>query len=112
MAQVIPLTNAPQQSMAVSLKVDGTVLRLQLAIYFSEMAQYWVMDISDSSGNLLISSIPMLTGGWPAANMLSQYGYLKIGSAYIINLGQVADDYPNSTELGNNFSLVWDDTAA
>jgi hypothetical protein len=91
--------------------VNGSVLRLQLEIYFNEMSQYWVMDISDSQGNLLISDIPLLTGSWPAANMLAQYGYMNIGAAYLINLGQVADDYPNSSELGSGFALLWDSNA-
>jgi hypothetical protein len=112
MAQIIPLTNAPQQTLQVALNVDGSVLRLQLAFNFNEMAQYWTMSISNSQGVLLLSSIPLMTGDWPAANLLAQYGYLKIGSAFLINLGQVADDYPTSTELGNAFSLLWDDTAA
>lgn len=111
MSQVVPLTNAPFQTLNVSLNVDGSVLRLGLDVYYSEMAQYWVMDIYDASGKLILSSLPMLTGSWPAANLLAQYGYLKIGSAYLINLGQVPDDYPNANELGNAFLLVWDDTA-
>lgn len=112
MSQIVPLTNAPQQTLAVALNVDGNVLRLQLDVYYSEMAGYWLVDISDSAGKLLLASVPMITGDWPAANLLSQFGYLRIGSAYVINLGQVADDYPNSVELGNAFALLWDDTAA
>ena len=69
------------------------------------------MDIYNSVGKLLLSSIPMLTGSWPAANILCQFDYLDIGSAYIINLGQVPDDYPNAHELGNDFLLLWDDNA-
>lgn len=111
MAQIVPLTNDPQQTLSVSLNVDGSVLRLQLFVYFSEMAQYWLMNISDASGNLLISSMPLVTGDWPAANLLAQFGYLEIGSAYIINLGQVSDDYPAADELGDSFSLIWGDTA-
>ncbi len=112
MAQIIPLTNAPNQSLAVSLNVNGSILRLLLKIYFSEMAQYWIMDISTAAGTLLLSSIPLLTGSWPAANMLAQYGYLDIGSCYLVNLGQIPDDYPNENELGSAFLLLWDDNAA
>ncbi len=111
MPQIIPLTNAPNQSISTSLSVNGSVLRLQLFIYFNEMSQYWVLDISDSAGNLLVQDVPLLTGTWPAGNLLAQYGYLNIGSAYIINLGQTPNDYPNSTELGNNFLLLWDSNA-
>ena len=109
MAQIIPLTNAPNQTLTVALNVNGGVLRLGLFITYSEMAQYWLMSVSDSQGNLLLSSVPMVTGSWPAANLLAQQGYLNIGSAYIINLGQVPDDYPNANELGSAFILLWDD---
>jgi hypothetical protein len=109
-AQVIPLNSSPTQSLAVALNVDGAVLRLQLEVYFSEMAQYWVMDISDNAGNLLISSMPLITGSWPGGNLLMQFVYLAIGSAFIINLGQVANDYPTASQLGTDFILIWDDT--
>ena len=109
MAQIIPLTNDPNQTLTVALNVNGGVLRLGLFITYSEMAQYWLMSASDSQGNLLLSSVPMVTGSWPAANLLAQQGYLNIGSAYIINLGQVPDDYPNANELGSAFLLLWDD---
>jgi hypothetical protein len=111
MAQIIPLSSNPQQSFSIGLNVDGGVLKLQFDIYFSEMAQYWLMDIYNGSGNLLLTSIPLITGDWPAANILAQYAYLKIGSAYVINSGQVADDYPSASELGSDFLLLWDDTA-
>lgn len=108
--QIIPLDNSPQQSFPVALNVDNAVLRLNLDIEFSEMAQYWTMSISDASGKLLLSSIPMLTGDWPGANMLAQYGYLAIGSAFLLNSGQVNLDYPDATSLGNDFFLLWGDT--
>ena len=111
MAQIIPLTNSPNQTLNVALNVNGSVIRLQLFITFSEMAQYWLMAIADTSGNLLLSSIPLITGSWPAANLLAQQGYLNIGSWFLINLGQVPDDYPNANELGNGFLLLVDDNA-
>lgn len=111
MAQIVSITNAPNQTLAVGLNVNGSVLRLTLGMTFSEMAQMWLMSISDSSGNLLLSSIPMVTGSWPAANLLSQHGYLNIGSAYIINLGQTANDYPGANDWTSNFLLLWDSNA-
>lgn len=111
-AQIIPLTSSPQQSLAVGLDVDGATLRLQLDIYFNEMAQCWYMDIADGQGNPLLASLPMITGDWPASNILAQYGYMKIGSCQVINVGQVSDDYPGQSELGSSFQLLWDDTAS
>lgn len=112
MPQVVPLTAAPNQSFAVNLTVDGNPLTLQLAISWNAMAGYWVMSISDSSGDLLVDSIPLVTGWYPGANLLAQYGYLKIGSAYILNNGTSGSDYPGQTDLGTGFSLLWGDTAS
>jgi hypothetical protein len=108
--QLIPLDTSPNQNFKVTLAVDGNSLTLQLTIRFNSMAGYWVMTIQDASGNLLLDSIPMLTGEFPAANILGQFGYLRIGSAYIISNG-AAIDYPDATTLGTDFLLIWGDTA-
>jgi hypothetical protein len=110
MAQVILLTPLPNQSFAITLQVDGAPLTLNLVIRWSEMAGYWVMTIFDSAMNLLLDSIPLITGWYPAANILAQYSYLGIGSAYILNDGSSDSDYPGRNDLGSNFSLLWDDT--
>jgi hypothetical protein len=110
MAQIIPLTASPNQSFAITLQVDGSPLTLNLVIKWSEMAGYWIMSISDSSGDLLLDSIPLITGWYPAANILAQYGYLRIGSAFILNLGNSNSDYPGKPDLGTAFALLWDDT--
>lgn len=111
MSQIIPLTSSPKQSFRVTLQVDGSALTLNLAISWSEMAGYWVMSISNSSGVLLLDSIPLITGWYPAGNILAQYGYLAIGSAFLINQGTSESDYPGRNDLGTNFQLLWDDTS-
>jgi hypothetical protein len=108
--QVIPLTNAPNQSLTVPLSIDATSVTLQLEVGYSEIARYWVMAVYDRNGNLLLDSIPMITGSYPAANLLQQHAYLAIGSAYVVNVSGVAQDYPNATNLGTDFQLIWSDT--
>jgi hypothetical protein len=110
--QVIPLTPSPNQSFSTQLQVDGAALTLRLAIRWSAMAGYWVMSIFDAVGDLLLDSIPMVTGWYPGGNLLGQFGYLKIGSAYLLNQGNNASDYPGQTDLGTGFQLLWGDTAA
>jgi hypothetical protein len=109
--QQISLSNQPNQTMTVQLVVDGNPLTLNLNIFYSYIAGYWMMNISDANGNLLLSNIPLVTGAYPAANFLSQYGYLKIGSAYLLNTGATSNDFPDSFEL-DQFILVWGDTAS
>lgn len=108
--QIIPLKPSPNQSFAATLQVDGKALTLKFEITWSEMAGYWVMTIFDANGNLLIDSIPLITGWYPAGNILAQYGYIKIGSAFILNEGTSESDYPGRNDLGTNFVLLWGDT--
>lgn len=90
--------------------MDGDPLILNLTIAYNEMAQYWVMSIDDEDGNSLLSNIPLLTGFFPAANILGQYVYLQIGSAYVLDMSNsVPIDYPNASDLGSDFVLLWGD---
>jgi hypothetical protein len=108
--QIVPVSSFPNQQFQVTLEVNGQVLRLNLTIRFNEMAGYWVLTIADTLNNILVDSIPMLTGTWPAANLLKQYQYLQIGSIYIVNnTNNPTTDYPNSTNLGSDFIMIWGD---
>jgi hypothetical protein len=95
----------------VQLTVGGKPLTLNLLLSYSVMSGWWTMCISDSQGNVLIGSVPLVTGYYPAANVLAQYGYLAIGSAYILNTGNSASDFPGANNLAA-FSLLWGDTAS
>ena len=72
------------------------------------MAGYWQLSVSDVNGNSLVASVPLVTGWYPAANVLAQYEYLQIGNAYLLNTGNAPTDYPGSDNL-NQFSLLWGD---
>lgn len=109
-AQLVPVTSDPNQAFSVTLSIDDAPVTLQLRIRFSEMAGYWTLTIKDASGVLLLDSVPMLAGAYPAANILGQFAYLGIGSAYVVNASGVEEDSPSSTNLGSDWVLVWDDT--
>ena len=108
--QIIPLTSSPNQSFSSTLQVDGASLTLNFILRWNEMAGYWVMSIFNAANALLLDSIPLITGWYPAANILGQYAYLKIGSAAILNQGNSQSDYPGRNDLGTNFVLLWSDT--
>jgi hypothetical protein len=109
-AQIINLTSAPNQSFVVQLQVDDAPLTLRLSVQWSAMAGYWTLTVFDANGDLLLDSVPMITGSYPAANILGQQAYLQIGSACLINNGGTDTDYPGIDELGGSYSLLWDDT--
>lgn len=105
------MSNSPNQTLTTSLNVDGVVTDYQLTLRYNEVAGYWVMSVSDAAGNLILDSIPLVTGNAPAGNILGQFAYLGIGSAYIINAGGVKfPEYPNNIDLGSDFVLIWGDT--
>ena len=109
--QLIPLTTQPTQSFQVALNIDDKIVNLTLTIRYNEIAKYWLMSISDpATGEYILDSIPLLTGQYPAANILSQYAYMEIGSAYILRLSDISQDYPDNKILGSDFVLVWGDT--
>lgn len=109
-SQIVPLTQSPNQTFSVQLTVDGLALLLNLAVSYSAMSGWWQLQIADAQNNVIVASVPLITGYYPSANILAQYGYLQIGSAYLLNTGRSTDDYPGQNDL-TNFSLLWGDTA-
>lgn len=110
--QIIPLT--PQnQTLNIQLSIDGQNKTLVLTIMYNTIADYWYMSVSDSNGNKLLDSVPLLVSDYPANNILEQYSYLQIGSAYVVPKSNAAAfSQPNDTNLGTDYVLVWGDTAS
>ena len=109
--QIIPLAATPNQRFDCTLKVNGGVsLPFTFFIRYNEIADYWVMSIKDTkTGNYVLSSIPLVPGDYPAGNLLKQYDYLKIGSAYLVKVGDLVDELPTQDNLGTEWFLVWSD---
>jgi hypothetical protein len=108
--QLIQLTSLPNQTSQSVLSIDGENKTLQFFIRYNDIAGYWTMRITDTeTSEVLIDSLPLVTADDPAANLLESYAYLKIGSAYLINVGNVSAD-PSEDDLGTNFVLFWGDT--
>lgn len=109
--QVLPVTNAPNQTFQASLTVDGAQLLLNLTLRYNEIAKYWVMTVEDQNGNLILDSIPLVTGNDPACNILKQFSYLEIGSCFVINQsGSNVPNLPDNNTLGSSFVCIWGDT--
>jgi hypothetical protein len=107
--QIVPLTSN-NQTLSCQLSIDGTNKTLTLSITYNTPANYWFMSISDSNGNKLLDSVPLLVSDYPAADILGQYTYLSIGSAAIVPASSLPDLTLDDTNLGTDFFLVWTDT--
>ncbi len=109
MSQILPINDSPNQTIRATLSVNGQALILNLNLSYNGQAGFWAMDIADQSGNPVVSSIPLVTGVWPAANILAPFDYLQIGSVFVINQNGASTDWPDDTNLGSGFALLWDD---
>jgi hypothetical protein len=79
----------------------------KLTFRWNDPAQIWMMDIADSSGNPIISGIPLITG----ADLLAQYGYLNFGGALIVQSDVMPDAVPTLANLGKQGHLYFVPTA-
>jgi len=107
--KIIPLTTDPDQNFTITLPIDGKNITLFLRLRYNTMGNYWWLSVTDYSGKMLIDSLPLLTGDYPAADILEQYAYLNIGSACVVKTGTAQMDIPDDTNLGTEFVLVWGD---
>ncbi len=114
---IIPLDSSPDQTIAVTVPVDGQNLALRLRVRYNDVGGLWHMTVFDKDGNLLLDSIPLVTGEYPAGDILAQYRYLGLGTAVLVNVGAVPSypsDVPTGSNLGSNggYLLFWGDTAS
>jgi hypothetical protein len=103
---IIPLTSDPDQTFISTISVDDKNLTLMFRLRYNTIASYWFLAIADSKGNVLIDSLPLFTG----QNLLQQYRYLNIGSAYLVQNGKTYTENPSENNLGSDFVLLWGDT--
>ena len=109
---VVPLETYPDQVIHVTVPAQNKQnVQLILHLRYNTEGGFWRMDISDSQDNMLVSGAPLLTGEYPAANILQQFDYLGIGSAIILNMTEATDaDIPGLSDLGTDFVLIWGDS--
>ena len=108
----VPLNTNPNQSFMVTLPINNKNITLLLEISYKEACSYWVMNVKDPSTKKdILSNLPLITGGLngKSANILQQYQYLNIGSAFVVKLTDTDLDYPDDSSLGSEFVLVWGD---
>ncbi|KMO85840.1 hypothetical protein AB840_11215 [Megasphaera cerevisiae DSM 20462] len=107
MLSIVPLSGVPNHTFTTTIYVDETNIKLTLTTTYNEIAGYWVLDIGDSEGTLLVTCIPLI----PGYNILEQYAYLEIGAAYIVPKQKVQEVWPDYDTLTSNWYLIWGNTA-
>lgn len=105
MYSIIPVQAIPNRTFSSVIAVDGSNLTLVFTLHYNELAKYWLVDIAQN-GTILISNLPVI----PAENILEQYKYLQIGSAYILPRQVVKEQWPTYDSLASDWYLIWGDS--
>lgn len=92
----IPLINTNQQ---FNVRLGSTIYKLRL-IYRLDT---WFLDVSDSSGQLILAALPMVQG----VNLLDQHQHLIEGGLFVLNNN--ADESQSFNDLGVKIQLFWRD---
>lgn len=109
--KIIPLTPNANQSFSCTLPVDAKNITLAFTFRYNTIGGYWFMSVADAKTSAqLLDAVPLVTGEYPAADLLGQYEYLGIGSAAIVPTSTLATSIPDDTTLGTDYVLVWGDT--
>ena len=66
MYSIVPIQNIPNNRFSSKIPVDGQNLTLIFYVTYNELAKYWLIDISNADGTMLISGLPVV----PAQNIL------------------------------------------
>lgn len=105
----IPLDPNPDQQFNITVTVGEENVGLILHLRYNTEGEFWHMDVSDgSTEEMLLSNVPLLTGEYPAADILRQFEYIGIGQAIVLKVTDGASgDFPNLDNLGSDYILVW-----
>lgn len=97
-AYEIPLSPKPQ---TFSIGLSGVTYKMTLR--WNEFAPAWMLDIADASGNLLVGSVPLVTG----ADLLEQYAYLGFSGKLIVQTDHDPSAVPTFSNLGTTGHLYF-----
>lgn len=87
----IPLSSQPQ---SFTIPLAGATY--SMTVKWNWVNASWVLDIADSSGNAIVSGIPLVTG----ADLLEQFSYLNFGGKLVCQTDNDPDAVPTFANLG------------
>ncbi|UUZ80630.1 hypothetical protein LJK88_38220 [Paenibacillus sp. P26] len=107
--KIIPLIKSQNQSFTITLPVNGQNMTLTLGFTYNTQGEYWFMSVRDRTGALLLDAVPIVTGEYPATDILGQHDYMNIGTAIVLPDNNLQIGIPAFDDLGVNYYLAWTD---
>lgn len=78
-------------------------VKYKVYLYWNAASSLWVIDLSDTNGNKILSGIPLVAN----VDLLSQLEYLGIGGKLVAITDGNADAPPNISNLGSTGHLLY-----
>lgn len=94
----VPLSPTPQK---ITMAMGGSTY--ELTVRWNVPNNTWMLDIADTDGNSILSSIPVVTG----TNLLEQYDYLDFGVSLFAFTDHDLDSPPTFDNLGTTGHLYF-----
>ena len=109
---VVPLSPFPNQSFNIVIPVDGVNRSFRFDLWYNEVAEYWLMTVTDiKTQEVLFRNFPLLTSTNAMLNLLKQLSYKEIGMACVLpRIIDYSKSMPDDENLGTDYVLVWGDT--
>ncbi len=112
MAVQIPLTAEPNQRFIAQIPASNGNLTLGFYLSWNRMAEYWMLDLFNPLTQAeYLTSLALVQQGDSRRDFMSQYGYLNLGSAYLVPLTQSAPAQPGLLSWGTDYAMIWDASA-
>lgn len=97
-AYEIPTAPTPLQC---GISLGG--IQYQLQITWNNIAQIWVLNISDNNGNAILNGIALTCG----LDLLGQFEYLNLGGSLYAQTDNAPNAVPTFTNLGEQGHLYF-----
>lgn len=109
---VIPITNLPNQNVTITTEVDYVNRSFICELVYFDKLDYWAISIINyDTKEYYLTNIPLVRAADSVyRNILYPYGYLHIGSIYIVKVSEDSKlDMPDKLTFGTEFLFVWGD---
>lgn len=93
----------PTKPQAERFRITLGGVEREIATRWNSRGGFWVIDISDSDGERILSGIPLVTG----ADLLGQFAYAEIGGGMIVQTDHDTDSVPTFENLGSTGHLYF-----
>lgn len=107
----VNLNKFPEQRAVFNLPLNGKSVPMAIRLSYNARGDLWHMDIeNERTGEVILANVPLLCGADNTYNLLKQFEYLGIGSAYIKKVVENTDtDSPDYNTFLSQFVLMWGD---